>query len=340
MAAGNKTKADPIRQMQGLKRDLQEGRVQSIYLFYGEEGYLRSQCVDMVKSALFPEDDTMNITAFSGEHLTKKAILDLADTMPFFADRRLIIVEDSGFFTAAHDELAAYISEGIPETTCLIFSESKADSRMKLFKAAAKAGMTMEMTLPREQHLTGWLAKLARAAGKNISADVLEHFLEISAPDMVSMKNEMQKVLDYTGERNTITRDDIDAVCTVNVENRVFEMIDAVAEKDSRTALRLYDALLTLREPPMRILYNMNSQFSRLYQIKDLLDKGLPIRAISDRTGIRDFIVRRSLRPCERFSLEGLREALEYGVQMEEDIKTGKITDSIAVETMIVRFCQ
>ena len=340
MAAGNKTKADPIRQMQGLKRDLQEGRVQSIYLFYGEEGYLRSQCVDMVKSALFPEDDTMNITAFSGEHLTEKAILDLADTMPFFADRRLIIVEDSGFFTAAHDELAAYIAKGIPETTCLIFSESKADSRMKLFKAAAKAGMTMEMTLPREQHLAGWLAKLARAAGKNISADVLEHFLEISAPDMVSMKNEMQKVLDYTGERNTITRDDIDAVCTVNVENRVFEMIDAVAEKDSRTALRLYDALLTLREPPMRILYNMNSQFSRLYQIKDLLDKGLPIRAISDRTGIRDFIVRRSLRPCERFSLEGLREALEYGVQMEEDIKTGKITDSIAVETMIVRFCQ
>ena len=90
MAAGRKANADPIRQMQDLKRDLKGGRIRNLYLFYGEEGYLREQCVDIVKTALFPEDDNMNVTRFSSEHLSEKTILDLADTMPFFAEHRLI----------------------------------------------------------------------------------------------------------------------------------------------------------------------------------------------------------------------------------------------------------
>ena len=196
----------------------------------------------------------------------------------------------------------------------------------------------MELTLPRDQHLAGWIMQLAKAAGKQITRDGLEHFLEISAPDMVSMRNEFQKAIDYAGERETITREDIEAVCSVSIENKVFDMIDAVSEKDIHRALKLYDDLLALREPPMRILYNLNNQFSRLYQIKDLLDKGLPVHAVAERTGIRDFIVRKALRPCQQFSLHDLRQAMEYGAQMDEDIKLGKIRDSIAVETMIVRF--
>ena len=63
-------------------------------------------------------------------------IIGLADTMPFFAEKRLILMEDSGFFKggAGADELTEYMG-GIPESTCLVFVESEVDKRSRLYKA-------------------------------------------------------------------------------------------------------------------------------------------------------------------------------------------------------------
>ena len=115
-------------------------------------------------------------------------------------------------------------------------------------------------------------------------------------------------------------------------------MISAVAEKNQKRAMQLYDDLVALKEPPMRILYLMIKQFNTLYEVRDLAVKGYPASAIAEKTAIRDFIVKRNISLGRHFEIAALREAVAYGTELEEEIKTGRITDRLAVELMIQKY--
>jgi DNA polymerase-3 subunit delta len=69
-----------------------------VYLLYGEEDYLKKQYKEKLRSAMLSPDDTMNFAYYEGKGINVKEVIDLAETLPFFAERRLIIMEDTGFF--------------------------------------------------------------------------------------------------------------------------------------------------------------------------------------------------------------------------------------------------
>ena len=132
--------------MKMLAEDIKNGSFKTSYLLYGEEAYLRSQYKNKLKEALVNPDDTMNFSRFEGKGTDPAEIISLADTLPFFADRRLILIEDSGFFKNKCDELADYIPK-LPDTTCLLFVETEVDKRSRLYKAVQKYGRTTEPLL-------------------------------------------------------------------------------------------------------------------------------------------------------------------------------------------------
>ena len=146
------------------------------------------------------------------------------------------------------------------------------------------------------------------------------------------------KLVVYTDGNMEINREDIDAVCTVHTESQIFDMVKVIAEKNQSKALKLYYDLITQKEPPMKILYWITRQFNQLYQIKDLQSKGYPDHIIAERMGIRDFIVRKNKVLCQSYSLAELRKIIEMCVEREEDVKTGKLNDRMAVELLILRF--
>ena len=108
--------------MKTIDEDIKSGQFKRVYLLFGEEAYLKHQYKRKLKQALVASDDTMNFSSFEGKDTNPKAIIDLAETLPFFADRRLILIENSGFFKNSCEELAAYLPE-LPESTCLVFVE-------------------------------------------------------------------------------------------------------------------------------------------------------------------------------------------------------------------------
>ena len=84
--------------MQQIEEDINTGSFHSVYLIFGEEAYLKLFWKKKLREALVSADDTMNCTVYSGKDLDVGALIDQAETMPFFADHRLILVEDSGLF--------------------------------------------------------------------------------------------------------------------------------------------------------------------------------------------------------------------------------------------------
>ena len=149
---------------------------------------------------------------------------------------------------------------------------------------------------------------------------------------------ELQKLLDYTLGREIIAREDIEAVCTTQISNRIFDMIRAMTEKRQKEALKLYYDLLALKEPPMRILYLMARQFHQLLLVKTLAEDGFDQKTIASRAALAPFAVRKILPLTRRYTRQELEEAVENFTRTETEVKTGKLNDALSVELMLVKY--
>ncbi len=270
--------------MKMLMEDIKNKQFKNIYLLTGEEVYLRMQYRKKLKEALVEDGDTMNVAIFSGKGTDPKEIIDLAETMPFFAEHRVILIDDSGFTKNACPELADYVAQ-IPESTCIILNEAEVDKRGKLYKAIKSKGRVVEFERQDERTLMRWVLTVLKKEERNITEDTMKAFLGRTGSDMENISKELEKLICYTMGQDTITTEDVYAVCTEQTENRIFEMIQSITEKNRRKAMDLYADLLAMKEPPMRILFLITRQFQQLMLLKQMSAEGLD----RSRTGKKSF---------------------------------------------------
>lgn len=323
--------------MKTIDNDIKMGQLKNVYLLYGTEDYLKRQYRDKLKHALVEPDDTMNFSAYEGKDINPKELIDLSETLPFFKEKRMILVENSGFFKNSCDDLAEYMSQ-VPESTCFVFVEEEVDKRSKLFKAASRAGSAVEFETPKEDMLVRWILGRIQREGKKITQSVMQLFLSKTGSDMENIDKELEKLICYTLDKTEITAADVEAICTGQTENKIFEMIDAISAKNQKKALDLYYDLLALKEAPMRILFLIARQFQNLLLIKSMSAKGYPAVSIAKTAGMPSFAVQKNLRQAGAFKINQLKEAIEDCGQAEEDVKTGRMADQLAVELLIVKY--
>ncbi|MDD7147833.1 MAG: DNA polymerase III subunit delta [Lachnospiraceae bacterium] len=327
--------------MKLLNEDIKTGQLKQLYLLYGAEDYLRRQYRDRLRQALAGQD-TMNCHYFEGKNIAPGELINLAETMPFLAERRVIVVENSGFFGKGGDAkgggaLAEYLKD-MAETAYIVFVETEVDKRGRLFKTVKDRGRITEFVTQDEATLTKWILGMIGREGKKITGQDLRYFLEKTGADMENISKELEKLFCYTLDRDVITAADIDAVCTQHISNRIFDMVSAVSDKNQKKALDLYYDLLSLKEPPMRILFLIARQFNLLLQVKELRKKGNDNRVIAEKVGVPPFAVGKYVSQSSGFDREQLRKALASCVEAEEAVKTGKLNDVMSVELLIIQY--
>lgn len=323
--------------MKSLNEDLKTGQFNRIYLLYGEEAYLKKQYKDKFRKAMLAPEDTMNFAYFEGKKTNVKEIIDLAETLPFFADRRLIVMEDTGFFKNASPELADYLKE-MPDTTCMIFIESEIDKRGKLYKAVQAKGRVVELGRQDERTLLRWIAGNVKQEKKQITESAARFFLTKVGDDMENIQMELEKLFCYTMDKSEITIEDIEEVCVTQISNQIFEMVDAVAKKQQRKAVDYYYELVALKEPPMRILFLLARQFRLLMEVKELDKAGYARKEIAAKVGVPPFAVGKYQEQARAFSGEELLNIIQDSVDIEESIKTGRLKESLGVELFIMKY--
>ena len=325
--------------MKSIDEDIKTGQFQNIYLLYGEEAYLKRQYKEKLLNAMVTQGDTMNFSAYEGKDIAQGELIDLAETLPFFAERRVILVEDSGFFKNSAEELAAYIPE-VAESTCFIFVESEVDKRNKLYKQVKKSGRIVCFERQNDEILMRWVGGRLKKEGKAMTRAAYQRFITKTGNDMENIDRELEKLICYCMDRDTIEEEQVEAICVEQTENKIFEMINAISEKRQKQALDLYYDLLTLKEPPMRILFLILRQFQKLMLIKELSGQGADSSTIASKAGMPEFAVRKNQRMAGNFTMQQIREAIEDGVEFEESVKSGRMNDRIAVELLIVKCSQ
>ena len=323
--------------MKNIQADIKSGNFKQAYLLYGDEAYLKQQYKHNLVKALNPDDDTMNFNHYEGKGVDVKQLIDLCETMPFFADRRVILLEDTGFFKNKSEELADYMKE-LPDYLCMVFVESEVDKRNRMYKAVKACGTIAEFARQDEKTLMRWAAGILGKAGKKITQRDMELLLTKTGTDMGNLRMELEKLICYTEGRDVVTAEDIEEICTTQTTNRIFDMVRAVTEKNQKRALDLYYDLLTLKEPPMRILFLLAKQYRQLLQVKQFAEAGLAQQEMASKLGVPSFAVRNIASCARAYTISELEQAIKDFVDAEESVKTGRLEDKLSVELLIIKY--
>ncbi|HHT88697.1 MAG TPA: DNA polymerase III subunit delta [Clostridiales bacterium] len=322
--------------MKIIKEHIKSGRFKQFYLLYGSESYLIKLYRDKLREAVSGESDQMNFSRFEGKGIDLKELNDVAQTLPFFGDKRLILIEQSGLFKE-QSELPNILADA-PESTMFIFAEQDVDRRNKAYKLINDRGVVSEMKGLDDKNLRLFVASLLKQAGKNITRNVCDYLLDKTGTDMDNISNEVEKLIGYTLGRDIITVEDVDAVVTTQITGKIFQMMDAIGSKQQGRALTLYYDLLSVREKPSHILYLIMRHFNVLLQVKEMVSFGYASELIIEHVGIPAFTIGKYISQTKNFTIEQLYESLKIAADTEEQIKKGQINDKIGVELMIIRF--
>lgn len=320
--------------MQTLAAQIQSGEASRFHLIYGEEPYMARYYKKQLKTLLTNDGDDMNFSRFEGNTVPFDEVASLGSTLPFFAEKRVILMENTELFQSANDMTS--ILEGFPDTTFVIFVERRVDKRNRLYKWIQKNGCVTECAVQHEKNLLPWMAKYISGYGKTSKRHTMEYLLSKIGFQMDSIVNELDKLICYVGDRTAITDEDVDIICSGQAVGKIFDMIDAAAAGQTETVFRLYSDLLELREPPPRILHLLGRHMNILLQIKEI-GGSLSGRDAAKKIGIPYFTVSKYQNQAKHFTRDRLLELLEARADYEERFKTGRLGEKLVAEIFLIK---
>lgn len=321
--------------MKKIIQDIKTQTYSRIYVIYGEDDYMKQLYVKKLKVALMDGADEMNCNVFSGKNIDENEVISIAQTMPFFADRRVIVIEDSGFFESGCS-ISDYF-DTFADTTYFIFKEESVDKRSKMYKLAKNEGYISEMNGLDDKNMMQFVISKLTELGMSVTPAMAQYILEKVGTNMNMLMNEFYKLSAYTMERDdrTIRKEDVDAICTITLENRIFEMIDDLAFGRRDNAIKKYMDLYSLKESPTKILRLIIRHYNILLLITQAREDGADNDRICKVAKIPSFALKKYFNQAANYDKERLRKIIEMCVENEEKFKTGNLSEMMAVDMLM-----
>lgn len=273
-------KAQPDRSaLRRLKQELKNNTPGPLYVFHGEETYLKEYYFRQLKRQLVPAGlEQFNLHTIPGKECTLQRLREAVDCLPVMSQRTLVAVTDFDLYggtAAARDELCALLSD-LPPDCCLVFYYDllpyKPDARMKLTSVLKDRGLVVDFACQEQSDLKDWIGRRFKALGHEIAPREAAYLMEQCGGLMQDLITEIEKIGAYAPGRQ-ITRADIDAVAVPQLDAVVFQMTDAIAQGDFDRAAAVLDGLLGAREPAIMILSVAGKYFRQLYTARLLLER-------------------------------------------------------------------
>ena len=326
--------------LKGLKEQIQKGQIGKLYLFYGEERFLIQLYEQRIKKALLlPEDEMMNLDVMQSPQ-DPLQVQSSIETLPFMAERRVVIIKESGAFDLKPGKMGelADLMQDIPESATVIWIESKVDKRSKFYKAVQKYGYVVEFKRLGENELLTWIGQEVKRKGVQLDRNTASYFLSLTGNDMVRIQMELEKLTSYAKERGIISREDVDSIVSVTIENSIFKLTDHLGNQQPAAAYRIYRQLLEDNEPVQRIFFMMIRQFRLLY--KASLMQGADRNAVAKELGVPSFAAGNYQNQARRFGEKRLKELLNKLLDLDTATKTGELDAEEAATLVILQYAK
>lgn len=315
--------------MKQLISDIKNHDFKKVYLLYGNEDYLvRFYLNRLIDSNILPEDKFMNLCTLTEEEADVDRIQQSADTYPLMGEKRITWIRYSGWFSgkrggAEDTERLSRILDNLLDTSMVIFEEDQVDKRSALYRTVSKTGYAAELNTLEEADMIRFVARMLVPYGKKIAEKTARYFLETIGGDMIHMQLELGKAASYAGDRPVLTEADIDAVCTSEPETDIFKMTESLGSRNRAEAIRIYEHLLAVNEPPQRIFYLLAQQIRKIYRVKLATEARMEKEKAASFAGVSPRALWAWEKQEKKFQKNHLEYLLDYMTQQDEKMKTG-----------------
>ncbi len=269
---------------QTLKEQLKTDTLSPCFHFFGEEQYLKSHYIGLIKNKLVDEAmETFNYTVFEGT-ANAESIVTAAGTPPMMAEKKLIVLKDTGIFTAGASgktQLAELFGDW-PSYAHLIAAEEKFDKRSAVYKAFSAIGLSVEFAYRTRADIRAWVIKILKSHNKTMNANTLDAFLDASGVDMHGVLGHLEKLIAHAGNRPEIKKEDVEALLVRSVMTKEYVLTDALFARDHEAAMAALSDLWEMQTDPIRILSVIASNFMSVMQARAMLDDKIPYPAIQE----------------------------------------------------------
>ncbi len=300
--------------LQKLKQDLKSGTLGSLYVFHGEEAYLRDYYLGQMKQKLLPQGmEAFNYHVIQGKEFDLKLLSQTVDCLPMMSPRTLIVVNDCDLFKGEKEGLTAILKD-LPDYVCLVFVYDliayKSDARTKLAGVIKEKGSVVAFNRQDQGDLVDWIARRFKALDHDIGTEDAKYLIFLCGDLMHTLISEIGKIGAYASHRR-VTRSDIDAVATPQLDAVVFQMTDAISAGDFNKAASVLGDLYHMQEPPIKLLAALGKQLRQLYTARLALEHKKGSRYLMELWGLRSaYPAERLMQSARRFSLGWCRRAV------------------------------
>lgn len=332
-----------------LKKDIKSGKPGKLYLFYGPENYLKKYYFDALEKLIVDDRyKDMNSIKLEG-NVDPNKLFEAIQTMPFFSERKIIMVKNSAFFKQRNKEDSdkgnknkgselENILSNIPEHACVVFYEDEIDKRLKAVNILKKYGVVVEFPYQKAPDLVKWVINIFKSNSKEIDSKAAAYLVDNCEERMNYIKNEVDKLILYAGDKKKVSMEDVVNSCSKSIKSRIFDLTDAMAEGHPDKALKVLDDLVTIKEPIPKILYMMARHFRQVYEASLLKKRGMSVNAIASQMNLNYYAASKILKHTAAFTVKQLESAIEECLEYDVAVKTGKIKDRIAAELLIAKY--
>jgi DNA polymerase-3 subunit delta len=304
-----------------------------VVLFYGEEEFLIAEAVEKFKRQV--ADPAFNLEVLDGASLSLETLSAALRTQPLLGGDKLVIVNDFQVNIKEQDDLISFLKT-VPPGLKVIFCADSLDKRSKLYKFFVERCETAEFRTfaPWEQEeLLGWIRQRVQQAGKKITGDAARALREIAGANLRLLAGEVEKLVTYLGARPEITEADVLALAASG-ETSAFSLMDALRDKDLRTAQVVWQALQRDKEAVFSVLGLMASQYRLMLQVKSLAGRESDPNRLARLIGGSPYYIKKCAAGLGRFTLPELRRDLELLLNTGLKLKTGE--DQAAVFDLLL----
>ena len=344
------------------------------YLFHGDDEFT---CREQVKKLRQAGNFEYNQDTYNGADVDLATITTTTDTMPFLTEQRLVLVEGlpkrkrgessateakptaeaettptkggkgkkgkkskaTTLSRAGFEKALAEHVPAMPDTTVLVLLVDEViDAANPLVKAAEKHGKVFQYTLPKGAALESWISKRAKNSGAKISQEATTLLANFVGNHLRLLSNEIDKLAAYVGEGKTINADDVRKLTAQVQEARVFDLTDALAQRNRKQALNILHDLLSDGEPPIKLIYTITTQVRSLLLVKELSQRGMRSAAIASTIGMAPFMAEKALRQVGNFTMPQLEAAYRQLLSTDAALKRSRLEPEMALDLLVVTF--
>ena len=325
-------------------QSVKSGALERVYLFTGPEEWIKNEALESLRAQILPPGlEQLNDLTLEG--VTAQQIIDAAETMPMMCEKRIVTIRDWAPLMAgkskneeAEAELIQKWLQNPPESCVTIFyMRSEPDGRKKAVAALKKKAAVVQFDFLTDSELPKWTGRRLKPLGKKMNASAVSTLAFMAGRDLTRLAGELDKLAAYTEDRNEISEADVRTIVSASLEYNVFELLNLLLAGKLGDAQTMTNSLLQNGQTPIGILAMLTRQLRQLAHMRLALDAGQTVDTVQSLLKLHPYAAKQSARQCKGLSASGLKALYEACVGLDYDIKSGKLRDSVALESLLIK---